>query len=296
MFGRDSRRERLAVPVLAVTRRLPIVILMALSLIFMLLDRAEASVFDQAREAITDVTAPVFEALSPPINAVREFFADAFRIFDIYEENEKLREENRRLLAWKEAALRMEHQNARLEALLNVQLDPAIEYISGRVVTDTGGPFVQMFMVNIGARDGVIDGQAVIDEDGLVGRVLGAGRSASRVLLLSDLNSRVPVLVEPSNYRAVLVGDNEKHPKLEFLPRTAQVRVGDRVVTSGHGGQLPPGLPVGIVSEVSRNEIRIQTFAHDARVEMVRVLNYEFPDPDEDKIPSEEPAGDGPAQ
>jgi rod shape-determining protein MreC len=281
---------------LAVTHRLPIVVFMSMSLVLMLLDRAEANVFDEAREAITDVTAPIFEALSPPINWVREKLSKATQILDIYDENERLREENRRLLAWKEAALQLEHQNARLEALLNVQLDPAIEYITGRVVTDTGGPFVQMFMINIGSRDGVVDGQAVIDEDGLVGRVLGAGHSASRVLLLSDLNSRVPVLVEPSNYRAVLVGDNEAQPKLEFLPRTAQVRVGDRVVTSGHGGQLPPGLPVGIVSEVGRDEIRIQTFAHDARVEMVRILNYDFPDPDEEVLPQEETAVDGSAQ
>lgn len=281
MFGRDSGRERLAVPVLAASRRMPIIIFMALSLVFVLLDRAEADVFDEAREAITDFTTPIYEALSPPVMAVREFFSNLWRVFDVYEENTRLREENRKLLAWKDTALRLEHQNSRLEALLNVQLDPSIEYVTGRVVSDTGGPFVQMFIINAGKRDGVRDQQAVIDEDGLVGRVLGAGHTASRVLLLSDLNSRIPVLVEPSNYRAVLVGDNAKDPKLEFLPQSAQVRVGDRVVTSGHGRQLPPGLPVGLVSEVSQNEIRVQTFSRGSRIESVRILNYDFADPDE---------------
>ena len=211
MFGRGGGPERLAVPVLAASRRLPIILFMALSLIFVLLDRAQADVFDEAREAITDVTTPIFEALSPPIMAIRDFFSNAWRVFDIYDENERLRDENQQLLKWKETALRLEHQNSRYEALLNVKLDPSIEYVTGRVVSDTGGPFVQMFIINIGKRDGVRDGQAVIDEDGLVGKVLGAGHTASRVLMLSDLNSRVPILVEPSNYKAVLVGDNAKN-------------------------------------------------------------------------------------
>jgi rod shape-determining protein MreC len=212
---------------------------------------------------------------------VRDFFSNAWRVFDVYDENERLREENRQLLKWKETALRLEHQNSRYEALLNVKLDASIEYVTGRVVSDTGGPFVQMFIINAGKRDGVRDGQAVIDEDGLVGKVLGAGHTASRVLMLSDLNSRVPVLVEPSNYKAVLVGDNAKNPRVRFLPQSAQVQIGDRVVTSGDGGELPPGLPVGVVSDISSTgEIRVQTFSRDTRIERVRILAYEKADPD----------------
>jgi rod shape-determining protein MreC len=282
VFGRGGGPERLAVPVLAASRRLPIILFMALSLIFVLLDRAQADVFDEAREAITDVTTPIFEALSPPIMAIRDFFSNAWRVFDVYDENARLRDENQQLLKWKETALRLEHQNSRYEALLNVKLDPSIEYVTGRVVSDTGGPFVQMFIINIGKRDGVRDGQAVIDEDGLVGKVLGAGHTASRVLMLSDLNSRVPILVEPSNYKAVLVGDNAKNPSVRFLPQSAQVQIGDRVVTSGDGGELPPGLPVGVISEISSTgEIRVQTFSRDTRVERVRILAYEKADPDQ---------------
>ncbi|TNE58231.1 MAG: rod shape-determining protein MreC [Alphaproteobacteria bacterium] len=281
MFGRDSRRERLAVPVLAASRRLPVVLFMSISLIFVLLDKAEADAFDEAREAITDVTTPIFETLSPPVMAVREFFGRVFNIFEVYRENERLREENRELLAWKDAALKMEHRLTRLEALMNVQLEPSVGYVTGRVISDTGGPFVRMFIVNAGKRDGVRDNQAVIDEDGLVGRILGAGHKSSRVLLLSDLNSRVPVLVEPSNYRAVLIGDNERDPKLEFLSSAAKVQVGDRVVTSGHDGQMPPGLPVGRVSEVGKNgEIRVQTFSRGDHTEAVRMLSYKFAEPD----------------
>lgn len=277
MFGRDTRRERQAISIIVAPRRLPIAMFMALSLAFMLLDEAEANAFDRARDAITDFTTPIFEAISPPITAVRDFFGNAFRIFDVYEENERLRQENLELLAWKEEALRLKRQAERYEALLNVKVPPEATYVTARVVTEAGAPFKRTFIVNAGTKDGVANDQAVVDEIGVVGRIFGAGRTASRVLMLSDLNSRVPVVIQPSNYRAVLTGDNRPHPKLEFLPTSAQLRVGDRVVTSGHGGVMPPGLPVGVISKVSADEIRVQTYSRDARVEHVRILNYSFP-------------------
>ncbi len=248
-----------------------------IALCFMLLDRAEAYVFEQAREAVTDFTAPIFEFLSPPVKSVRSFFGRVGDVVNIYDENKELKEENARLLAWKDAALRFERQNARYEALLNVRIDPGIDYITGRVVTDSGGPFVRTLVVNVGRRDLVQDGQAVIDEYGLVGRIWGAGRTASRVLLLTDLNSRVPILVEPSNYRGVLAGDNRVRPRLEFLPKQAQVNVGDRVVTSGHGGLLPPDIPIGFISEIKDDQIRVQMYSHRDRVDQVRILNFDFP-------------------
>ncbi len=277
MFGRDTRRERQAVSIIVAPRRLPIAMFMALSLVFMMLDEAEANAFDRARDAITDFTSPIFEALSPPIEAVRDFFGGAFRIFDIYDENDRLRAENLELLAWKDEALRLKRQNERYEALLNVNVPQEAEFVTARVVTEAGAPFKRTFIVNAGSRDGVKNDQAVVDEIGVVGRIFGTGRTASRVLMLSDLNSRVPVVIEPSSYRAVLSGDNRAQPKLEFLPKSAQLRVGDRVVTSGHGGVMPPGLPVGVISKVSGDEIRVQPYSRNARVEHVRILNYSFP-------------------
>src|SRR5690606_13197264 len=120
-------------------------------------------------------------------------------------------------LEWKEEALRLQAKIARYEALLNVQVDQSIEYVSGRVVSDSGGPFIDTVLVNVGSEKGARSGLAVIDSDGLVGRVVSTGPKASRVLLLTDLNSRIPVVVEPAQYKAILAGDNTSWPKLEYL-------------------------------------------------------------------------------
>lgn len=272
-FEKDDSRGSLFVD----GRRLPFVIFLSLSLVFLLLDRAEADVFDEAREAITDFTSPIYEFVSPPVRAIRAWFGRAPGIFSTLRENERLRNENAELRAWKEAALVLEKEIARYQALLNVQVDPEIGYVTGRVVTEASGPFIRTLVVNLGKRQGVFDGNAVVDADGLVGRILGSGHKASRVLLLNDLNSHVPVMIEPGNDRAVLSGTNKVHPILEFLSRDAQVQVGDKVVTSGHGGLLPPNLPVGLVSKVTDKQIRVRLFSSETKVKRVRVLQYDFP-------------------
>lgn len=300
MFDRNFDTDETQDSVFSQGRRLPFVIFLSLALVFMLLDRAEADALDEAREAITDFTSPIYEAVSPPIKAMRNWFGRVPRFFSTLQENEQLRRENAELRAWKEAALSLEKENARYEALLNVQVDPEIGYVTGRVVTEASGPFIRTLVVNLGKREGVRDGYAVIDEDGLVGRILGSGHKASRVLLLNDLNSHIPVMVEPGNYRAVLTGTNRAHPVLEFLSKDAQVRVGDRVVTSGHGGILPPSLPVGLVSKVDGTHIRVHPFSNETKVERIRVLQYNFPNrvvdtgPETSNVPgSEKTDGNG---
>jgi len=213
---------------------------------------------------------------------------------EIEQELEALRAENARLLAWKEEAQKLQAKLARYEALLNVQIDPAINYASGRVVSDSGGPFVDTVLVNVGAEKGAKSGQAVVDTDGIIGRLVSTGPKASRVLLLTDLNSRVPVVIEPAHYKAVLAGDNTKWPKLEYLASQSAISPGDRVVTSGDGGLIPPGLPVGLVIQTSSGELRVQTFSDRGRLDFVRVLQYEFPS----KVKRQDPPEvlDGPAE
>lgn len=251
--------------------------MIALAAALLLLGRAETYVFDRARQVVTDTAAPLLELASRPVAAARRLIERTDEYAYVFDENERLRAENARLIAWKDAALKLESKLSRFQALLNVQIDPRIEYVSGRVVSDSGGPFVETVIVNVGRKVGAESGQAVIDTDGLIGRIVATGEDASRVILLSDLNSRVPVVVEPAHYKAVLAGDNTNWPKLEYLAASGSVSPGDRVVTSGDGGLIPPGLPVGLVIKTSDGNLRVELFADRDRLDFVRVLKYEFP-------------------
>ncbi len=193
----------------------------------------------------------------------------------IYEQNQELRRELQQMKAWKEAALQLEQENARLLDLNNVQLDPRLTFITGVVMADSGSPFRQSVLINVGARDGIVDGWAAMDGLGLVGRTSGVGERTARVVLLTDTSSRIPVTIQPSGQKALLVGDNTAAPPVDFIEEPDQLRAGDRVLTSGDGGVFPPGLAIGQIAEDPGGRIRVRLAADYERLEFLRVLrNY----------------------
>jgi len=190
----------------------------------------------------------------------------------IYQQNQDLRRELQQMRAWKEAAVQLEQENAKLLALNNVRLDPALTSVSGVVIADSGSPFRQSVLLNVGQRDGVLDGWATMDGLGLVGRISGVGERSARVLLLTDPASRVPITILPSGQRARLVGDNSPAPAIDFLEDADQVRPGDRVVSSGDGGLFPSGMLVGEVAREPSGRLRVRLAADYERLEFMRVL------------------------
>jgi rod shape-determining protein MreC len=158
-----------------------------------------------------------------------------------------------------------------------------------RVVGDSGGPFRHARLLDAGADRGISAGMPVLDEYGLVGRVLAAGRRSARILLLTDLNSRIPVVVAPSGDHAILEGDNSRRPRLGFLPLDPSLAPGDRVITSGRDGLLPPGLPVGEIESVDDRGVTVRPFADFDRLDYVVVLQSTPVRPPEDGAAAFEP-------
>lgn len=241
----------------------------------MAVGRADPAVFERARTAVTDFATPLLDALARPMATIANMVEEVGRLSDLRAENERLRIENARLLEWQNIARQLESENIQLKELMAFVPDSPSHYITVRVVGNTGGSFIRSLLVNSGTRAGVRKGQAAMTGTGLLGRVAEVGERSARVLLVTDLNSRIPVMVERSRDRAVLAGDNSEQPRLEYLTAAAQVRAGDRIVTSGYGGVLPPGLPVGSVVSVKEEAgIRVQPFAEADRLEFVRLMDF----------------------
>lgn len=258
-------------------QRFALVLLLAAAITLLVLGKTHTDAVARLRMTVIDVIAPVLDVMSRPVEAARAGVANIQDAWHLFEENAVLRQRERHLLHWQTIARRLEQENAQLRAQLNLVSELRPSFVSARVIGDSGGSFVQTRLINAGERDGVLKGQAAVNGVGLAGRVVEAGRHSARLLLLTDLNSRVPVVVQTSRFRAVLAGDNSPRPKLIFLPANAKVSPGERIVTSGHGGVFPPGIPVGMVASVTDGEVRIQPFVDWDRLEYVSVLRYQLP-------------------
>ncbi len=240
----------------------------------MLLGKADVVVMERVRASISDAVAPVLEVLSRPVATFDRIVDEMNAISSLREENARLRLENQHLIEWQAASRKLASENKQLKGLLNFAPGAEPGFISGRVIADSGGAFVHSLLITAGKRDGVSKGQAVITGDGLVGRVHGVGSRSGRVLLITDLNSRIPVVVEATRARAILAGDNSDRPRLIHMPPGASVSPGDRIVTSGHGGAFPPGIPVGVVGHAGDGGVTVKPYVQRDRLEYVRVVDY----------------------
>jgi rod shape-determining protein MreC len=269
--------QRVTIPLRVVVQRFAYLLLVGAAVSLLLLGKTESRLLERLRTAIFDVAAPALEVLSQPAVAINRLVEEGRQISDLYGENKRLREENRRLHQWQAAAQRLEQENVAFRSLARVQAEPAKGFVSARVIADAASPFARTVLVNVGGRDDVKKNQAAVSGGALVGRVLEVGRRSSRVLLLTDLNSRVPVVVESTRQRGLLEGDNSNLLRLGFMLVTAQVASGDRIVTSGHGGVLPPGLPVGVITKVSEGGVRVQPLVRFDRLEYLSLVRYDVP-------------------
>jgi rod shape-determining protein MreC len=266
-----------AVPVRALAHRFGLFLLLITAMALMVVGKVDPDTAVGLRNGVVDTAEPILDALSRPVESGNRIITEIDGMLALREENAALHQAIDRLKRWELVARRMEAENAALRGLLNLRVESRPSFVTARVIGDSGNAYVRTLLANVGAVDGIVQGQAAITGQGMVGRVVEVGRRASRVLLMTDLNSRIPVVIESTRQRAVLTGDNTGTARLAFLPRDAQVTVGARVVTSGHGGVLMPGLPVGVVSSITDGVVRVQPLADLGRIEYVRLIAWEGP-------------------
>lgn len=253
-------------------RRLLTFVLLICLLGLFILWRIDSPRVERFRAQVIDRVMPGFSWAMAPVTASINLIRDIQSYQALYEQNQELRRELQQMKSWKEAALQLEQENARLLDLNNVRLDPQLTYVTGVVLADSGSPFRQSLLLNVGDRDGIQDGWAAMDGLGLVGRISGVGERTARVIMLTDTSSKVPALIQPSGQKALVVGDNSMVPPIDFLEDPDQVRPGDRVVTSGDAGVLPPGLVIGQVAKDPGGRLRVRLSADIERLEFLRVL------------------------
>ena len=245
---------------------------MVVSVILIAASTFKPAAFSGARSVTADLFAPALSTVRLPFQQINMFFHNVTNLAQLQADNLRLQEENVRLREWYQTALLLDSENRSLRELLNLQVDPSYKDVSARILADAGNAYVKSLLVAAGSREGIVKGAAVVAGEGLVGRVVEVGEDTSRIILVNDINSRVPVVVEDTGQHAIMAGANDHYPRLIHIPEDTTITEGARIVTSGYGGVYPQGLPVGRVIVNESGNLNVVLFSNFDTLQIVRIL------------------------
>lgn len=268
---------RLSVPFRQALSRLTLPVMLMFSLGCVLIGRADQNFSNRLRAGLDDILAPAYMLVSGPIRAAEHGTGEIGQFFSLSEENAQLREQNAELLQWQEVAMALEAQNDALKATLHFVPPPTPQFSTGEVVADLGGLYARSVLVLVPPANGNpqnLVGAVAMDGRGVAGRVVDAGSRSARVLLINDINSRIPVAIGANGAPALMAGTNGPDPSLLYWAPGQPPAEGAMVLTSAEGGAFPPGLPVGVVHYDPQNEPMVLPLANLSALRMLRLFNY----------------------
>lgn len=248
-------------------------VLFITTLVLIVLNKTNNPIVDKLNSAGLNIVGPVMYVLESPARFIHRAYTYVYDISRVYADNRALREENEQMLYLQNRVHTLEVENQLLSRLLNYAPPPQAKYVSAKIIAESGDDFTHTLIIYIGDNK-VKKGQVVLASESVIGRIDQIGGKYAKVILLNDISSKIPVVVERTRARGILSGDNTQLPKLIFTKSSADIQEGDLVVTSGVGGTFPADLPIGFVNSIKGGEISIETISDLDRVEYVRVVDY----------------------
>ena len=244
--------------------------LVVLSIILISIETIEAKPFNYFRSFIKDTIYRGSLAVSAPFKVFDNFTDYIDKHLNLYNNYDELKKENNKLKNNISKSGFLELENAQLRKLIEEQVASSSNLLSARVMIDKQSPYLNSFIINIGRNKNIKNGMAVLDGKNFVGRIVDVNFFSSRVLLVSDLNSKIPILSEPSANHAILSGHGTSEPTLEYLPENHNIQDGDKIYTSGKEGIFTPGIPIG-EAKIVKNKIKVLLFSDLRQITFVNI-------------------------
>lgn len=257
-----------------IIRKSVVVGLFILSLALLTLSHSDSPMVKKITGSVSSALSPVIKVAQYPAHLVYQSYEGVLDVFRVYTQNKRLKAENENVLLLKVKLNALQSENEMLKKMLNYTPPPEAHFVTAKIVAQEGDGFSHSLIVYLGDEAKVRSGEAVLGEDGVVGRVESISGSYARIILLTDINSKIPVMTEEKRIRGMLSGDNTMIPKLIFTALDADINVGDFIVTSGVAGTFPSGLPIGRVSRIYKNTIEVDLISNIEKLEYVKIIDY----------------------
>ena len=251
-------------------QRFSLFVLVILSVVLIFVETIETRPLNKVRSFVKDVVYRSATIVSFPLKSANNFAGFLENHLNLYSNYNELIKENNELRNNISKTDFLELENSQLRKLIDEQIESPSNLVSARVMIDKQSPYLNSFVINIGSNKGIKNGMAVLDGKNFIGRIVDVNFFSSRVLLVSDLNSKIPVLSEPSGSHAILSGRGTNEPTLEYLSKNNSIQDGDKIYTSGKEGIFTPGLVVG-KAKIEKNKIKVLLFADLDQITFVNI-------------------------
>jgi len=250
-------------------QRFSLVVLIVFSVALLFLETVETKPLNYIRSFIKDTIYRGSLIVSSPSNGIKNIYNTTKDHFNLYSDYRQIKNENNKLKNQISESSYLILENTQLRKLIDEQTASPSNLVSSRVMLDNQSPYLNSFIINSGSNRKIKNGMAVLDGKNFVGRTVDVNFFSSRVLLVSDLNSKIPVIIEPSGHHAILSGHGKNKPTLEYLPENHTIKNGDKIYTSGKEGIFSPGLPIGEV--IIDDQVRVSLFSDLSQITFINI-------------------------
>ena len=269
--------------------RVPQILIISFGFLLILVGKADLTAVRYMQGGVVETIAPFYSIVTVPVNSIESLFEGLQTVASLRTKANRLELENARLKKLQRIAESLEVENRQLRTVLGAVIPQEWDAITARVIVVPGGNFTHSMIVEHGANNVIARGSAVVTAEGLVGYIISSGKYFSRILLLSDVNSRIPVILSDSSWPGLAVGKNGITLELDFLPAESEPSLNETVVTSGHGGLLPAGIPVGRVSSITKKQVLMTPSVELRKLSFVTILSRKtvpefFVDPEQSDV------------
>ena len=251
-------------------QRFSLFLLVIASLVLLFFDSLESKPISFVRSFVKDTIYRGSLITSSPIKGAKYVTTKVAGHLQLFQKYSKLQEDYSQLKNEISKSEFLELENTQLRKLINEQIESNSNLVSSRVMLDKQSPYLNSYVLNSGSNKKIKKGMAVLDGKNFIGRIVDVNFFSSRVLLVTDLNSKIPVVIQPSGHHAILSGHNAKEPTLEYLPEDYKISNKDKVYTSGKEGIFSPGIPIG-EAKVNVDKVSVLLFSDLTQVTFVNI-------------------------